>query len=159
MARHGNPYDNAKAESFMKTLKVEEVYLMEYDTFEDVVASRAWIAEPCHVRRGARPAGWSNPRPDAFHPQGCTPDHAQPVNYFHADPQARSSTSPTERGPTLCGTTARWWPVSECRHRGRPAVPNGDVWDVALRYAGEFSSFRVAAGAGYGCGVITDAGG
>jgi putative transposase len=39
MARRGNPYDNAKAESFMKTLKVEEVYLMEYDTFEDVAAS------------------------------------------------------------------------------------------------------------------------
>ena len=31
MGRRGNPYDNAKAESFMKTLKVEEVYLMEYD--------------------------------------------------------------------------------------------------------------------------------
>lgn len=39
MGRRGNPYDNAKAESFMKTLKVEEVYLMEYDTFEDVTAS------------------------------------------------------------------------------------------------------------------------
>lgn len=39
MGRRGNPYDNAKAESFMKTLKVEEVYLMEYETFEDVVAS------------------------------------------------------------------------------------------------------------------------
>ena len=39
MGRRGNPYDNAKAESFMKTLKVEEVYLMEYDTFEDVAAS------------------------------------------------------------------------------------------------------------------------
>jgi putative transposase len=38
MGRRGNPYDNAKAESFMKTLKVEEVYLMEY-TFEDVAAS------------------------------------------------------------------------------------------------------------------------
>jgi putative transposase len=32
MGRRGNPYDNAKAESFMKTLKVEEVYLMEYKT-------------------------------------------------------------------------------------------------------------------------------
>ncbi len=30
MGRRGNRYDNAKAESFMKTLKVEEVYLMEY---------------------------------------------------------------------------------------------------------------------------------
>ena len=30
MGRRGNPYDNAKAESFMKTLKVEEIYLMEY---------------------------------------------------------------------------------------------------------------------------------
>jgi len=27
MSRKGNPYDNAKAESFMKTLKQEEVYL------------------------------------------------------------------------------------------------------------------------------------
>ena len=39
MGRRGNPYDNAKAESFMKTLKVEEVYLMEYETFEDVATS------------------------------------------------------------------------------------------------------------------------
>ena len=38
MGRRGNPNDNAKAESFMKTLKVEEVYLMEYETFEDVAA-------------------------------------------------------------------------------------------------------------------------
>jgi transposase InsO family protein len=29
------PYDNAFAESFIKTLKVEEVYLNEYGTFED----------------------------------------------------------------------------------------------------------------------------
>ena len=35
MSRSGNPYDNAKAESFMKTLKYEEVYLWEYDSFED----------------------------------------------------------------------------------------------------------------------------
>jgi putative transposase len=36
MSRKGNPYDNAKAESFIKTLKSEEVYLWEYSTFEDV---------------------------------------------------------------------------------------------------------------------------
>ena len=38
MSRRGNPYDNAKAESFMKTLKVEAVYPMAYETFEDVAA-------------------------------------------------------------------------------------------------------------------------
>jgi transposase InsO family protein len=30
MSRRGNPYDNAKCESFMKTLKYEEVYRQEY---------------------------------------------------------------------------------------------------------------------------------
>ncbi len=38
MSRHGNPYDNAKAESFMKTLKIEAVYLAAYETFEDITA-------------------------------------------------------------------------------------------------------------------------
>lgn len=38
MGRRGNPYDNAKAESFMKTLKVEAVYPMVYETFDDVAA-------------------------------------------------------------------------------------------------------------------------
>ena len=32
MSRKGNPYDNAFAESFIKTLKCEEVYLNEYET-------------------------------------------------------------------------------------------------------------------------------
>jgi putative transposase len=39
MGRRGNPYDDAKAESFMKTLKVEAVYLMDYQTFEDPPAT------------------------------------------------------------------------------------------------------------------------
>ena len=34
MSRRGNPYDNAKAESFMKTLKQEEVYMNEYRSLE-----------------------------------------------------------------------------------------------------------------------------
>jgi putative transposase len=35
MAAVGNPYENAKAESFFRTLKVEEVYLNEYRTYEE----------------------------------------------------------------------------------------------------------------------------
>jgi transposase InsO family protein len=35
MAAVGAPYENAKAESFFKTLKCEEVYLKDYRTFEE----------------------------------------------------------------------------------------------------------------------------
>lgn len=35
MSGKGNAYDNAFAESFMKTLKVEEVYINEYATFDE----------------------------------------------------------------------------------------------------------------------------
>lgn len=39
MSATGNPYDNAKAESFFKTLKREEVYLTTYQTFHDAEAN------------------------------------------------------------------------------------------------------------------------
>lgn len=39
MAAVGNPYQNAVAESFMKTLKTEEIYLNEYHTLEDARAN------------------------------------------------------------------------------------------------------------------------
>jgi putative transposase len=35
MSRTGNPYDNAQAESFIKTLKYEEVHLCEYQNFAE----------------------------------------------------------------------------------------------------------------------------
>lgn len=42
MSRRGNPWDNAACESFMKTLKYEEVYRNEY---RDLVEARASIGE------------------------------------------------------------------------------------------------------------------
>ena len=39
MSRTGNPYDNAFAESFMKTLKHEEVYRSEYRDLNEALAA------------------------------------------------------------------------------------------------------------------------
>ena len=39
MSRIGNPYDNAKAERFTRTLKYEEIYMNDYETLAEVRAS------------------------------------------------------------------------------------------------------------------------
>jgi putative transposase len=51
MAATGNPYDNAKAESFFKTLKREEVYLHEYRTFQEAEADLGRFIEDVYIRK------------------------------------------------------------------------------------------------------------
>lgn len=51
MSRKGNPYDNAWAESFMRILKYEEIYLSEYETYEDVVNRLPHFIEEIYNRK------------------------------------------------------------------------------------------------------------
>jgi putative transposase len=51
MSRKGNPYDNSKAESFMKTLKTEEVYRTEYRDLEHARSCIQQFLEKIYNRR------------------------------------------------------------------------------------------------------------
>jgi transposase InsO family protein len=51
MSRKGNPYDNAACESFMKTLKYEEVYRNEYRDFHEARASIAEFLESVYNQK------------------------------------------------------------------------------------------------------------
>jgi len=51
MSRRGNPYDNAQAESFMKTLKYEEVYRSDYRDQRDVRSSIGHFLEKVYNQK------------------------------------------------------------------------------------------------------------
>lgn len=62
MSRRGNPYDNAKAESFMKTLKYEEVYRCEYRDLADARQQIGRFIESIYNRKRLHSAlGYRSP--------------------------------------------------------------------------------------------------
>ena len=62
MSRKGNPYDNAFAESFIKTLKVEEVYINEYETFGDALKNIWHFIEKVYNKKRLHSAlGYKSP--------------------------------------------------------------------------------------------------
>jgi len=63
MNRRGNVYDNAMAESFIKTLKYEEVYRMEYRDLTEAKASMKEFLEKIYNRKRLHSAlGYRPPR-------------------------------------------------------------------------------------------------
>jgi putative transposase len=62
MAAVGNPYENAKAESFFKTLKREEVHLNHYQTFREAEANLGrFIADVYNTKRLHSSLGYRPP--------------------------------------------------------------------------------------------------
>ncbi|MBA7510549.1 IS3 family transposase ISMco1 [subsurface metagenome] len=51
MSGKANPYDNAKIESFFRTLKVEEVYMFEYETYREVLSRIPYFIEEVYNRK------------------------------------------------------------------------------------------------------------
>jgi transposase InsO family protein len=62
LARPGNPHENAITESFFKTLKHEQVYLWEYEMYNDVVARPPYFLEEVYNRKRLHSAiGYRSP--------------------------------------------------------------------------------------------------
>jgi putative transposase len=55
MVSVGNPYENARAESFLRVLKMEEVYLKGCRTFEDAYENMAELIEECYNQERLHP--------------------------------------------------------------------------------------------------------
>lgn len=51
MGEKGNSYENAHAESFIKTIKIEEVYMNEYETMEDVYCNIKQFIEKVYNKK------------------------------------------------------------------------------------------------------------
>ena len=85
MSRVGNPYDNARCESFLKTLKQEEIYCHEYRDLEELRAhSSAFMEEYYNSQRLHSALGYVSPV--AF----------EQANERSSGPAARMSFAPAE---------------------------------------------------------------
>jgi putative transposase len=69
VSREGNPWDNAACESFMKTLKYEEVHRSEYRDLAEARASIAEFLDKIYTRNGFTP-----------HSAICHPPSSKPIS-------------------------------------------------------------------------------
>jgi putative transposase len=61
MGRRGNPYDNATTERLMKTVKVEGVYPLAFETEDDVAEQPPRFVDAYNERRPHSSLGYLSP--------------------------------------------------------------------------------------------------
>jgi putative transposase len=79
MSRVGNPYDNAHAESFFKTLKYEEVHLQNYETYKEVLEKLPRFIEEVYNRKRLH-SGIGYLPPEEFEKNLTDPVQPMPVS-------------------------------------------------------------------------------
>ena len=105
MSAKGNPYDNAVAESFMKTYKYDEVYLSEYETFGEALQNTGrFIEDVYNAKRLHSSLGYVPPNEfeeNWLRKQGHVPTLPGSEKCLLTNLNARNSTENLETGEIL----------------------------------------------------------
>lgn len=107
MSRAGNPFDNARCESFIKTLKQEEIYLNQYRDLEDLRAHIQAFVED-YYNRCRRHSALQYQSPEKFEQGLLTApptlvSQAATVSFSgHGEIYQCNGEQPTSHSPTHC---------------------------------------------------------
>ena len=108
MSRPANPYDNAACESFMKTLKQEEIYCNQYADYNELSAHLEEFLDTYYNRQRLHSAlGYQTPEEfehAATAPASGAAPQAAAMKYFAPKDQKQSSQEPPGPIPTAAGT-------------------------------------------------------
>jgi len=97
MSRAGNPYDNARCESFIKTLKQEEIYTRDYRDRADLELHLAEFIDRYYNHRRLHSAlGYQSPA--AFERRFQTPGHSGQLSFFRHEEIYRSDVGENREG-------------------------------------------------------------
>jgi putative transposase len=125
MSSLGNPYRNAQAESFMKPLKVEDVYLAGYESFDDVATRLpSFIEDVYNAKRKHSVLGDRSPN-EFDTPLAQQADSIRRPQWSSLRGSLQTAPKPTSTGAAdnpACSEEAPYAPPYQDRRHSRPRV-------------------------------------